>query len=168
MNRLEFESFFKTNFSRFFFYAQQYIKEEEACRDIVSDSFFKVLPLYSDLNESQLTSYLFSIIRNRCIDYVRHQSARQKYSEAFLAAGIVKDDGIDRIKEEEEMIDLIYNKIDELPEKTRNILEMCFFKNKTYRETGEKIGLSTSGVRKHIIKAIMFFREELKKKGHQW
>lgn len=168
MERQDFEIFFKTNFARFFFYTNQFIKEEETCRDIVSEAFSKVLPLYSDISETELSSYLFSIIRNRCIDYVRHQSARQKYSKALIAAGITKDDGAEILKEKEEMITLIYDKIDELPEKTRNILKMCFFENKTYRETGELIGLSASGVRKHIIKAIIFFREEFKKNGLHW
>ena len=32
MDGKEFEQFFKTNYPRFYFYAMQYIEEEEACK----------------------------------------------------------------------------------------------------------------------------------------
>ena len=68
----------------------------------------------------------------------------------------------------ENTLNIIYESIDELPTKTRDIIDLCFYQKKTYREAGEACGVSISAIRKHIMKAVKFFRNELKKNDLEW
>ena len=167
MDGKEFEQFFKTNYPRFYFYAMQYIEEEEACKDIVSDCFAKIYPICSEFTAQQMLTYMYSTVRNRCLDSLRHQETEQKYVKHELQISDREIDD-DQWLRRENILNIIYESIDELPTKTRDIIDLCFYQKKTYREAGEACGVSISAIRKHIMKAVKFFRNELKKNDLEW
>lgn len=167
MGGKEFEQFFKTNYPRFYFYAMQYIEEEEACKDIVSDCFAKIYPICSEFTSQQLLTYMYSTVRNRCLDNLRHNDTKQKYVRTEMQASDREIDDEQWLRREN-TLSLIYDKIDYLPPKTREIIDLCFYQKKTYKEAGEKYGITTSAIRKHIVKAVKFFRDELRKNDMEW
>ena len=81
--KTNFEIFFKENYSRFYYFAFQMIGEKEVCQDIVSDAFEQTW-LFSQKNPSfNQTSYMYSLVRNKCVDYIRHETAKAHYADFY-------------------------------------------------------------------------------------
>lgn len=79
-----FELFFKENYSRFYYFAYQMISEREVCHDIVSDSFEQTWnAIRPDKAEKEINwnSYMYSLIRNKCVDYIRYEMAKERYAD---------------------------------------------------------------------------------------
>jgi RNA polymerase sigma-70 factor (ECF subfamily) len=62
--------------------------------------------------------------------------------------------------EREERIRRIEAFIEQLKDPTKTILKECYYENKKYQEVAENFGISISGVKKHIMKALKMLREE--------
>ena len=158
--KTNFEIFFKENYSRFYYFAFQMIGEKEVCQDIVSDAFEQTW-LFSQKNPSfNQTRYMYSLVRNKCVDYIRHETAKAHYADFYMHMFNESDEG-DTSKEMEEQISQIYRILQELTPKTRTILKMCYFQKKTYSETADELGISVSAVRKHIVNALKVFRQRI-------
>ena len=148
----DFELFFKENYSRFYFFAYQMIGEREICRDIVSDS------LERELNWSK---YMYSLVRNKCVDYIRHETAKGRYADFYLHMfGNEEEEETD--DETERQIEIMYHMLSEFTPQTARILELCYFQKKTYNEAAEELHISASAVKKHIVGALKAFRTRLK------
>jgi RNA polymerase sigma factor, sigma-70 family len=159
----EFELFFKQNYSRFYYFAFQMIGDKEVCRDIVSDGFEQTWPIFEQSKKINWTSYMYALIRNKCVDYLRREMVKTKYADFYMAMYDEADEG-DGYEEMEEQITQMYKMISEFSPKTRLVLEECYFHRKKYSEVAEELGISVSAVRKHIVNALKEFRKEIAKK----
>lgn len=160
----EFELFFKQNYSRFYYFAFQMIGDKEVCRDIIAEGFEQTWLLLKNSENVNCISYMYSLIKNKCVDYLRHESAKARYAELYMAMYEESDED-DNYEEQEEQISLMYKMISEFSPKTRLILEECYFHKKKYSEVAEELGISVSAVRKHIVTALKEFRKEIAKKA---
>src|SRR6478672_8724061 len=74
-----FDYFFRQYFAALCFFAQSIIHNEEDTKDIVQDCFAK---LWNDKAIKEKTdtvkSFLYTMVRNRCIDYVRKKKVITK------------------------------------------------------------------------------------------
>ena len=66
-----FNQLFRQYYQPLLFFALQYITDEEECHDIVNGVFEKAWQHIHQIDESTAKSFLFTSVRNRCIDYVR-------------------------------------------------------------------------------------------------
>ena len=72
----DFEIIYKTYYSRLYYYTFQFITDEENSKDIVNDVFEKIWIQRHELKLETLSSYLYTLVRNRCLDYLRHKKSR--------------------------------------------------------------------------------------------
>ena len=72
---------------------------------------------------------------------------------------LIQEQNSDAHQESEERIKMIMAIIDKLPPLTQKVMELCYIEKKRYRETAEILGLSESGVRKHIMKGLDTIRK---------
>lgn len=159
----EFELFFKQNYSRFYYFAFQMIGDKEVCRDIIAEGFEQTWQAFEQSKEINWTSYMYALVRNKCVDYLRREMVKAKYAELYMAMYDEADED-DGYEEMEEQITQMYKMISEFSPKTRLILEECYFHKKKYSEVAEELGISVSAVRKHIVNALKEFRKEIAKK----
>lgn len=159
---INFEFFFKENYSQFYFFALHLIDDEEVSRDIVSDSFEYALNNYGRLDVENWKTYMYSYIRNKCIDYIRHQEVKRKYIDYYLhVTSEIEESGYE---EYEEKIKEIRKLIGSLTPQTRLVLRECYIHNKKYKEVADELQISVSAVRKHMVKALKVIREGIAKK----
>ena len=159
----EFEHFFKENYSHFYFFAQHFVDDEEVSRDIVSDAFEYAWKNYQKADVNNWKTYLYSYIRNKCVDHFRHQIVKNKYADAYLQVTQETDDsGFD---EYDERIERIQKILTTLTPQTRHVLEECFINCKKYKEVADELSISSNTVKKHIVKALKLIREEIAKKN---
>ena len=162
-----FEQLYKDNYARLYYYAFRFVSDVETCKDIVNDVFEKTWDQYEALQQETVTAYLYTNVRNKCIDHLRHSQVKEQYADFYKA--VTQEDAESDFSEREERIARIERVIEELTDPTKTILKECYYENKKYREVADTFGISTNGVKKHIMKALRLIREELgvKKKGKE-
>ncbi|NLI36269.1 MAG: sigma-70 family RNA polymerase sigma factor [Bacteroidales bacterium] len=156
----DFEHFFKENYSKFYYFALRYIDDREVCRDIVSDAFEYAWKFYKNNEIENLKNYIYSFLRNECIDYIRHQVVHQKYAEFYI--NMMSEEELP--EEVDERVALIRKLMDQLTPKTRLILEECYINKKKYKEVAADLEISESAVKKHIVQALKNIRENIVKR----
>lgn len=152
----EFEKFYKENFSRFYYYALSLIPQEEICKDVVSDSFHYLWERIDSFQPQTARTYMYTHVHHLCIDHLRHAQIEEKHAESYLNMLLEWND--EEHQESEERIAIIIKMIDEMQEPTHTIMEQCYLYKKKYREVSVMVGLSESGVRKHIMKGLEIIR----------
>ena len=162
----EYELLFKNNFDSLYYYAKQIVKDDELCRDIISDAF-EIAWAKRDLTEpSRRLSLFYRMVHNRCVDHIRKEAARNRSAEfhrKMNSAGMANaeyDPDTDIRKQQ-----LVNEVMEELPPTTRTIIERCFMDNCHYAEVAEELGISLSSVKKHVAKALMLFRTRWRPDG---
>lgn len=154
-----FERFFKTNFDKFYCYTLHLLNDEECSRDIVYDAMEYVWANFHDGRVDDWFRYSVSFIRNRCIDHIRHRAVHQRYADFYIHAversqEMMTDEGDTRLA-------AIRRVVDTLPPRTRLVLQECYIHKKKYKEVAEELEISTSAVKKHIVKALRTIREKV-------
>lgn len=162
-----FEQLYKANYARLYYYAFQFISDAETCKDIVNDVFEKTWNLYESLQQETITAYLYANVRNKCIDHLCHSLVKEQYADFYKA--VTQEEADNDFSEREERIARIEKVIEELTDPTKTILKECYYENKKYQEVADEFGISTNGVKKHIMKALRLIREEfgIKKKSRE-
>lgn len=160
MQATEFEGFFKENYSKTYFLALSLVHDEEAARDIVADSFEYLFTHQSCLQTSEACNYLYVSVRHRCADYYRKQAVHLRYSN-YVAYSAEKVETLDFL-EHDEQVGQVLRLMEQLSPRTRDVLEAHYLRGMKYSEVAAELGISESAVKKHVMQALKFFREQLK------
>ena len=156
------ESLYTTYSPRLFGYAFTLLNDEDEAADVVSDVFEKVLKKWnSDELFHPNSSYLFTMVRNRSLEILRHDEVRQKYAAAVAAMPELaygEDNG-----ELENELEMLIEEVNKLEEPDRSILHCHYFRKMTYQETAESLNLTTTMVKRHMLKIFKNLRTALKK-----
>lgn len=166
-----FDSIYINNFSRLFLFAKEYVLFDEEAENIVQDIFLMLWEKRDALRvDVSLTAYLFTLVKNKCIDFLRHRMVEQIYSENIqqeyneeLNVKLFALESFDHNFSSEEQIEiLLRNAIDKLPERCRLIFIKSRIEGKKYKEIAEELNLSVNTVEGQISIALKKLREELK------
>lgn len=157
----DFDKMFKEWYIPFFYFAFRYIKDREVCKDIVSESFEKLWKNYDQIDATKAKSYLASMVKTKCIDYLRHQSVHENYIKytTYVNDSVLKEDDFSLT---ETRIALIRKGMEKLTPYNRHILEQCYIHHKKYKEVAEELQISVSAIHKNIVKALRILRNDIK------
>lgn len=156
--RTDFDRIFRLYYEKLYYFAMQFIADEEECHDIVSAAYEDVWRNFAQIEAATVRQYLYASVRNKCIDYLRRQSRQLRYAE-FVANTSSTYVSESRYLEQEDNERIISQVLDTLKPPTREILEACYLEEKKYREVAEEMKISISTVKKHMVKALKMIRE---------
>lgn len=159
----EFEELFRDSYNRLYFYALNLIGDKETVADIVGDAFEYLWKHYEDIQDAATPplAALYTFVRSRCMDHLRRCDIRNRY-EAYVTLFSERIDDEEYWEERHERISRIMTLIQQLPPKTQQAFKSCFLYGKSYKETGEEMGVSVNTVKTHIVKALAFIRERVR------
>ncbi len=152
----EFSSLFRSCYPRMYRLAYSLLNDQEESRDIVNDIFADLLDkrkLTTDVNEG----YLLVMVRNRAIDFLRHQQVEDE-ARAELIHEYRLNMSPDRAHDERIQEIRIYIET-ELTPQTRRVLQLCYDEKRSYQEVATELGISVQAVNKHISQALRKLRE---------
>ncbi|MGN0280809.1 MAG: sigma-70 family RNA polymerase sigma factor [Prevotella sp.] len=151
-----FSAYYKSKYARFFKFANGFIDDVEVCKDIVNDVFEYLWTNYDSINQETVTSYLYKIIRNKCLDQLKMDGVKAEYIN-FVRS-------ISESVETELSVEDYYDKLNKAMEKltpyNRHILEECYLKKKRYKEVAEELNVTVAAIHKNISKALRIIRKE--------
>lgn len=135
-------------------YALHYLKDIDTAEDIVQECFIKLLSY-----ETQNTkAFLFTAVRNACIDHLRKQSPIDIDIQPQDLEGFISDDEAqERSLHEAEL----WTAVDNLPPQCREILIMSKRDGLTYKQIATELGISEKTVEHQISKALKVLRSEI-------
>ena len=140
-------------------YAVKYLggESEFLAEDCVQNAIFSAWERRAKFDSVYtFKSFLYTSIKNEIISIHRKNSARERYVSQLEDEAFFRNSVIDQ-----EAQSMLYNAIDELPEREKIIFEMSFMEGLKNVEIAEKLGLSDSSVKKYKASALDFLRKRL-------
>ena len=134
--------------------------------DIVHDVFLKIWDKQVFLlSESEVKNILFVAVRNACIDHLRRISLEQEFADKRAIQLKLDElsfyDGADELFMRKDLMAHVMAKINELPEKRREIFLLSYMEGLKAAEIAERLDLSTRTVENQLYRTLLFLRKEL-------
>jgi RNA polymerase sigma-70 factor, ECF subfamily len=169
-NEKAFTAIFNNYFSRLCQFANTYVVDEAASKNIVQDIFVQLWETKNTIRENtSIMAYLLTITKNSCLDYLKHKQVEFKYQklvakeqkELELNYFALKRLEIDLL-DYEEIVQIIEKTLTILPPQCQQVFRMSRFENLSNTEIAGKLNVSIKAVEANITRALKIFRKELK------
>ena len=166
-----FSDIYSIYYVRMLRFSQTYVIAEEDAENIVQDTFLYLwehLDLLKDIEH--LDAFLFTLIKNRCLNFLKHQSYIQAKTCSLKADEELEyqlnlyaleqfDEAVSSIPEVENLLSQTMQK---LPERCREIFLLSRLEGLKYKEIAERLNISVNTVENQISIALRKLRSELK------
>lgn len=161
---------FSAYYQRLCRYAMRFVHDEDATEDLVQDCFLRLYEHRAALTPTSLSSLLFTMVRNGCLNYLKHKVLVDGYqtealkqsggSEQLYALDMTGNaDAVVLYDDLRHQLDAI---IDALPPRTREVFAMSRNDGMKNKEIAAALGISEKVVEKHVTKALAALRTGLK------
>lgn len=156
-----------------FFHIAKMVRGREQIEDLVQESFMKAFGNLKSYNtDYAFSTWLYRIATNHSIDYLRKRKLQtlsiddsMKTKDGELEMQLPDESSVtDREIIRKQRQNIIYNAIDELPEKYREVIRMRHMEEKSYQEIADLMDLPLGTVKAHIFRAREMLYKTLKDK----
>ena len=152
-----FSTHFQTYYRPLCLYALRILEDTHEAEDVVQDVFTSLWNKKETISDiSSLKSYLFTSVKNNCLNRLRKNSQFTDIKDIDLIEENNDDDKIYRAELEAKL----WKMIDELPERQREILLMAKRDGMSYKEIAKITGISVKTVENHVTRAIRTLRKK--------
>ena len=163
---ISFNEIYSIYYRKSYLYIKSYVHDDLVAEDIVSDSLIKLWEQLKKETINPIGPYLFSILKNRALDYLKHLAIerdvhgiitdKMERELEIRTASLESSDPKEIFSDE---IQLIIDKtLQSLSVRTREIFILSRFGNKSHKEIAEIYHISTKGIEYHIHQAISKLR----------
>jgi len=159
----EYDHLFREYFPALCYFAKKYLKDKHDPEDLVMECFAKLWEKRIQLTNIETTkSFLYTTVRNACIDRLRKKvaplvSIESNFQEIYLD---IKADFIDHLIEAEVMREIIAA-AETLPSQIRKVFDLYFIEGKNEREISEELHTSYNTVRNQRQRAVALLKGKL-------
>lgn len=160
-DRKTFEVLFHKYYSLLCDYALTYLEDANAAEDIVQDVFVYLWNHCKSIAiTTSLKSYLYSSVKHRALNVLKHQAIVRKHSPLLVEflGNLAKED---YSEQELEQLEQVRRAFDLLPNQCRVVFMMSCLEGKTYKEIADELHISVNTVKSHILKAYRDIRENV-------
>ncbi len=161
-NELQYEELFRIYYSSLCYFAQKYIGDLDSCKDIVHSVFVNIWEKREEFDfDKPAKSYLFTSVYNRCMNAIRD---RKKFVDSNVSDMIhdAEEAAFDPDHlETAELESKIWQGIQSLPEKCREVFMLNRFEEKKYTEIADQLSISVKTVEAQMSKALKVLRDYL-------
>jgi len=150
---------------RLYSFILQILKNHSDTEEIVQDVFLTLWETREKLNvNNSFDSYLFTITYNKTISLLRKRFTKKKYIQYIMSLQNCNPDYEDSDKNEiEEYADQIYNLAEQLPCRQKQVFKLHQTERLSYKQIAEKLNISVNTVENHMVKAMRFLRQNLRR-----
>lgn len=151
------EDVFRRYYRPLCLYALRYLRSPENSEDVVQDCLTDFLERRDRGHDvADVKSYLFMMVRNRCLDSLKRDSYIDSTRQADEFDDIAEEDD----RENAAFIEArLWTAIDSLPEKCREVLLLSKRDGLKYEEIAEELGISVNTVKNQASKALKALKE---------
>ena len=163
----DFEKLYKLYYPKMFAFAKNYVPANEDAENIVQDVFLTLWERKEEIEISfTLTTYLFTLVKNRCLNFLRHKLIEEEYNSQMkeeIGFNLYALEAIDySYQSEEELQEIIRRALDTLPERCREVFIKSRIEGLKYKEISDELGISVNTVENQMVTALKILRVALK------
>ncbi|MCD9019016.1 RNA polymerase sigma factor [Fulvivirgaceae bacterium QH1ED-6-2] len=176
MEQVKEQTFLKEK-DRLLSFIRNRVSSLEEAEDILQDVFYQFVAGYETIESiDRVTSWLFSVARNKIIDRYRRDAARPKRADLRGQAGVEEDapltlqeilPDLGNTPEDsylrEALWEAIMDALDELPREQREIFIQNEIEEQSFREIAERTGVSINTLLSRKRYAILALRKKLQR-----
>ncbi len=166
-----FEDIYVRYYPKLVRFSKEYVLSQPDAENIVQDCFMflwenkQSIPSINNIN-----AFLFRLVKNKCVDFLRHkitaEEKRETIQTAFIAEYRFKLQSIESFDSnalsDEDIEKIISDAINRLPAKCREIFILSRLEGMTYENIALQLNLSPHTVRNQISLALKKMKHELK------
>ncbi len=143
------------------FFARRTRDRTEA-EDLTQEVFVRLLSLSPD--DALPDSYIFQVAANLLSDRRRREAVRERFRKAVL---LDEDHGIDsvdpyKVAAGREAVSQVRIALEQLPERTRNIVILFRLENMSQKAIADTYGISVSAVKQQLAKGLAFLSVQVR------
>ena len=160
-NVAAFDSLFEVYSPKLYGFALKYFKNETDAEELVQEVFVKVWENHRSLkSEHSFKSYLFTIALNQIRKHFNKKATSLRYLESLqndpeFSDQVTTDDYETTLRQ-------IYQIIDRMPERRREIFTKSKLEGKSSKEVAMELNISAGTVDNQVSEALRFIRSQLK------
>lgn len=166
-NEEVFQNIFNSNYNTVLYFAKEYVLDYEIAREIAQDSFMVLWELRTKLrSDTNLTSYLITIARNKALNYLKHQLIEKKYSELTQINRLQYQINYSSLKDPSsdpfqyiELSEKIQKAIENLPPRCKQVFLMSRKDELKYKEIASQLNITLKTVEKQVSEALKRIRK---------
>ncbi|MEQ8906072.1 RNA polymerase sigma factor [Ekhidna sp.] len=134
---------------------KSYVKDADSAEDLSQEVMIKVfLQVANFRKEAKLTTWLFSIIHNTCIDYLRSKKKRtHDVISEKLADEVFEIVDADEELTEEKTVEILETLLDQMTPEGKLILLLKYKEKHSINDIQNSLGLSESAVKMRLKRA---------------
>ena len=174
---LTYKSLFRRYYTNLLFYATRIVGEEDA-EDVVQDVFVELWKRKDTMKVGeQIQAFLYRAVYTRALNVLKHRDIVSGYEAVMLeihkkrvefyqpdSNDVVKrieDAEVIRRIEDRELRKEIYDAINELPDKCKEVFKLSYLHDMKNKEIADTMGVSLRTVEAHMYKALKLLRDKL-------
>lgn len=159
-DRLAFEKIYHNYSAKIYLNVLRMVKSVEDAQEILQEVFVKVWDKRELIDpEQSFKSYLFQISKFTVYNFSRKINLDKKLKAYLSRENSELYTHIEESIAYRESDQFILDAIEELPPQRRQIYKLCKIEGKSYAEVGRQLGISTSTINDHIVKATKFLKK---------
>lgn len=168
----DFTTIFRSSKNGFIQFAYSYLGNMQDAEDVVMEAYIQYWENKDKetFRATNIKGYIFTIIRNRCIDMLEERKNLLKKNDELYQHLIGEIElNISSLKDcdpsalfTNEIETIVNETIEALPNRTREIFYERYIEQKSYKTIAENFGISVKGVEFHISKSLNMLRKNLK------
>src|SRR3954471_16764525 len=141
-------------------YATRLLGDPDRARDVVQDTFVKLMAQPQDAINGHAVEWLFTVCRHRALDVLRKEGRMRRFEEGQVERGTAPDARRGRALEQAETHATILRMIDRLPANQQEVVRLKFQNGFSYKEISRITTLSVSNVGFLIHTAVSRLRKD--------
>ena len=170
-NKSDFSRVYSIYFPKLVRFAREFVLSTEDAENVIQDIFIYLWEHQELLDTlTNLNAFLFTLVKNKCIDQLRHRKLLERKREEFktvfdkeIQLKLYALQQFDENALSNEDIEIILdNAINSLPEKCREVFVLSRMEGLKNREIAERLNISAKTVENQMTTAIRKLRVELK------
>tara|TARA_R110002051_G_C8580137_1_gene477105 strand:+ start:193 stop:798 length:606 start_codon:yes stop_codon:yes gene_type:complete len=163
-----FEYFFHKHYHQIVGFCIQFIYDKQESEGIAQEAFLNLWKHRTSIDKvTGISAFLYTFSKSKCLNVLRHKKIKEKYKsktlnekEKNLNITVLDSLTFDSLTFKE-LENLIFDSLDELPTKTKEIFIKKKFDKMKNREIAAEMAISIKTVEAHFSKAIQFLKIKL-------
>ncbi|MDF9831901.1 RNA polymerase sigma factor (sigma-70 family) [Ereboglobus sp. PH5-5] len=141
-------------------YATRFLGDADRARDVVQDTFMRLMERPVGEVDGHLAEWLFTVCRHRALDILRKEARMSRFEEGQIERVATDDPRPGRALEHEEAHTAMLRLIDGLPASQQEVIRLKFQNGFSYKEISRITDLSVSHVGVLIHNAVQRLRAD--------
>ena len=138
------------------------VHSKEVAEEIVQDVFITLWDKRSSLRIHNFSSYLYTTIKNKSLNYIEACIVREKYWNYYKTFVPQFDESTEKTVAYDELVEAIENEVNHLPEKSKKVFRLNRLEGRSIAEIASTLNLSEKAIEYHITRSLKQLRLHLK------